>query len=820
MQGLLQDIRDAGRRWGRTPLTAATALACLAVGIGANLALFALVAALYITPLPVPTPQRLARIVTARGEYVFQPIVWTYLRSHQPVFETVAAAARARVNLVRDGESRFVDALYVSGDFFGVVGVPVARGRGILPADETPGAPPIAVISHALWQRELGGREELIGSTLHVQRHPVTVIGVVEAAFFGIEVGRRIDVYLPLSAEPLLAGPESRAARPNAHWLHVLGRLAPDRTPAQATTALQAWQPALREATVPPGGDPQHHLAEPLRIVSAATGISFLRRDSGRPLAILSGIVAILLLVACANVAGMLVVRSLDRHRELAIRSALGASRWHLARGILVEALAVGFVGAALGATLGVWLSNTLVPWLGTSLDRGVAPHLPVRLDARLVVATAVLAAVASVLAALWPAACAFRLETSALLQAARHPRVGERGQTHLLYALVAVQLGLSLLLTSGAALLGRSLARLAAQPTAVDGHRVLLASVDGPLITGDAARAQARLDELLRQVSAIPDVEAAAVSTLTPLSGLIMLSPVFVPGFAATDPRDAHVAVNRVTPGFFDTFGTPLLTGRPFDERDGAGAPWVAIVNTAFVDRFLAGARDPIGRIVRLRDRDTTIVGVVATGRYMHVREPERPFVYVPLGQFLDAGPQPLRLAVRSPGPDRLRAAVVQAVRAVDRELSVEFRTLADEIATSTGRERLLAWLGGLLALLALGMAALGLSGSLSYLSYMVLRRRGEFAVRMAVGADRRAIVRLVLGDAALVVTAGAVFGGGAALASGRLLAAMLFEISPSDPATLAVAVVVVTSVAAASSWYPAAAAAGTDPAEHLRAQ
>jgi putative ABC transport system permease protein len=814
---LTRDIRDGLRQWRRAPLMTAVALASLGLGIGANLALFSLVAAVHFTPLPVRAPERLARIVTDRGEYALQNIVWEYVRREQAIFEGVAGAAAARLNLASDGESRFSQALYVTGEFFDVIGVPMARGRGLTPADDRAGAAPVAVISHAFWQRELGAREDAVGRTVDVERERITIVGVTAPAVFGIEVGRRTDLYLPAAVEPLLAGAESRASHPAVHWLQMFGRLHQDQTTAQATAALRGWQPALREATIPPETPARQHLSDPLEVVSASTGVSFLRRDFGRPLLLLLGAVGLVLLVACANLAALVLARFTDRQRELVVRRALGASRVQLVRSLMTETLLLGVTGAALGMALAVWLTELMVPWLASPLDRGIVPHLAVGLDWRLVSAAAALALATSLAAGLAPAIAAARVAPLGALTSASRGSSAGRGPARTLRLLVAVQIALSLVLVSAAALLARSFVALTSQPTAVDGDRVLLASLNGPLFAEHPLETQARIDELLRRLEAIPGVDAASASTLTPLSGIIMLTPVTASGFASDDPRDANAAANRITPRFLEVFGTRLLAGRPFDERDGPDAPRVAIVNTAFVERYLPDLESAVGQVVQLRGRDTEIVGVVATGRYMNVREPERRFVYVPLAQFLGPQPQPVRFAVRSAMPDALRGPVVQAVRAFDPALTVEFRTLADEIATSSNRERLLAWLGSLFAVLALTMAAIGLYGAFAY---MVARRRLEFGIRVALGADRLAILRLVLCDAAIVLVAGAAVGLAAAVASGRFLEALLFDVQPRDPAMLALALLVVTLVAAVSSYLPARTAAAANPAEGLRAE
>ncbi|MDP1569892.1 MAG: ADOP family duplicated permease [Vicinamibacterales bacterium] len=817
MKALARDVRNGLRQWIRAPLVTAVATASLALGIGVNLAILTLVMAVYFTPLPVPAPDRLARLAVERGDYALQNVVWDHFSREQPIFPRVAGAAPSRVNLASDGESRFVEALYVSGGFFEVIGVPMATGRGLTENDDQPGASPVAVVSHVYWLRNLGGRDDIVGRTVEIGRTPVAIVGVASPVFFGIDVGRRTDVYLPAAIEPLLAGADSRAASPLGHWLLAFARLAPTQTLEQATAALRAWQPVLREATLPPAPPARQHLADPFVVVPADKGISTLRREFARPLFLLLGAVGLVLLVACANLAALVLARFTDRQRELGIRLALGASRGQLVRGLTVEAMVLGVAGAALGVGLALWLAGTVVPSLTTPLDRGIAPHLAVGLDWRLVLAAAGLAVTTGLLAGLAPAWRAARAASFAALASGARGSAGPSGTARTLKGLVGLQIAVSLVLVSAASLLGRSFTELMGQPTAVEGDRVLLASLDGPLFGATPTETLARISALTSRLEAIPGVEAASASTLTPLSGYIMLTPVTVPFFVPDGLPDTAVASNRITPRFLQTFGTPLLAGRDFDERDGPDAPRVAIVNTAFVDHYMPDFDEVVGRVIELRGQPTEIVGVVATGRYMRLRDPRTQFVYLPLAQWLGPQPQPIRFALRSASPDALRGAVVQTVREFDPALTVEFRTLADEIAMGGSHDRLLAWLGGLFAALALLMACLGLYGTFAYL---VARRRVEIGVRLALGADRAAILRLVFRDAAMVLAAGLGVGLAGTLATARYLEALLYGVRPGDPLMLAFAVVAVSAVAALATSLPARAAAAIDPAQSIRAE
>lgn len=809
-----RDVRHAMRQWRRTPLVTAMVLLSLTLGIGTSAALFAVVEALYLRDLPVREPGRVVKLVVETRDSVFSTSVWEYLRDTQSVFEGVAATASDRLNLSDGGESRYAQALFVSGSFFDVMGVSARLGRPLGSRDDIQGAATVAVIGHGLWQRAFAGRPDAIGRTLVLEGHPVEIVGVTPPGFFGVEVGRQVDVILPIAAHLTIRGPASPAANRGAAWLHVFGRLRGGQAPGQASAALRAWQPVLRHATLPEGVAPAGHLRDPLDVAPAGRGISIVRGQFGRPLVMLLGAVGIVLVIACANLAALVLARFTDRQAEMRIRRALGATRTRLVRGLLAETLLLSAAGAALGVGLALWVTRLVVASLVVPIDRGIEPHLAIGLDWRLVASGAALALLSGLLAGLPPAIRAASGSASSSVALVTHGGTQGRAHARMLQMLVAGQVALSVVLIAMSALLVRSFVQLTGQPTALDHDRVLLAALGGNVFERTPAATLARVEALTTRLGTVPGVEAVSVSTLTPLSGYIMLSRIEVPGFVSADIRDVNASVNRVTPSFFTVFGTPLLAGRPFDDRDHAEAPRVAIVNTAFAERYLHGA-NAVGRVIKLNGRETEIVGLVETGKYMTLREPRMRFVFVPLAQALGPRPQPLRLGIRGPNPAQLRGPILHALRTFDASLTVEFRTLEDEIATSVNRERLLAWVGTLFAVLALLIAVIGVYGTFSYL---VARRRVEFGVRMAVGADRPAILRLVLRHAAGTVTAGCLLGLVGTVPVTRLLEAVLFGVSPSDPAVLGLAAGVMIATGGIASYLPARRAARSDPMCALR--
>jgi predicted permease len=818
MGAVVWDLRCAVRQWTRAPLVAGLGLLSLTLGIGANSALFTLVDAVHLRTLPILEPDRFVNVVVRRagvvevGDTVFPASIWERIRDRQTILERVTAAGASSLNLSRAGEARFAYVLFVSGSFFDVVGVQTTLGRPLMPHDDAQGAIPVAVVGYSLWQREFGGRLETIGQTIALEGQLFEIVGVAPASFFGLEVGRRVDVFVPIAAQAGMRSGSSSLPSHSAWWLQVFGRLRPGQTVAQAAVAFRAWQPALREPTRRQEAAASPEVFDPLDVVPAAHGTSALRRQFGTPLLILLGVVGIVLGIACGNLSTLMLARFSDRQYDFQVRRALGATEAQLVRSQLLETLLLSTTGAVLGVAFAVWLVRLAVPFFATPLDGGIQPYLPISPGSRLIAVAALLALVTGLGAGLGPAIGVCRTATLPLAGKTRneaaHTSIG------LLQVLVVAQVALSIVLLSAATLLIRSFLRLNGQPTAVDRERVLLLSVSGTLLGPNPSVSLARLDALASQLEALPGVDAASASTYTPLSGLIMLARIEVPGYVSTSPRDVNVSVNRVMPGFFDVFGTRVLLGRAFDSRDGPATPRVAIVNTAFAERYI-GTTTAVGRMIKLNGQELQVVGVVATGKYKTLREPTMHFVYVPLPQWLGSRPQPIRFAIRGNDPEGLRVGVLKAIQKFDRALAVEFRTLDDEIATSVNRERVLAWVAGTFAMLALTIATLGLYGTFAY---RVMRRRREIGVRMALGADRTAVLRLVLRDAAVVLVTGCVLGLIAAIVSGRVIESVLFGVDARDVGMLGLALGVMTATAGTATYFPARRAANLDPMVGLR--
>jgi putative ABC transport system permease protein len=822
-----RDLINAFRHWLRTPIVTGVALLSLALGIGANVALFGVVDALLLKSLPVRDPQSLIRFVTNDPDHgaidlTLSTHAWDYVRERQPFAESVLAVTSGRVNLARGGEVRYVPAVYISGTGLSTLGVEPVIGRVLQVEDDTDSAEPVAMISHALWQREYQGDPGALGETIWISSQPFTIVGVVPRSFYGLEVGQHADVFVPISGDAHIrraAGNSPR--RPEFTWLSLYARLKAGHTIEDATTALRAWIPELREATRPAGPDAESYLIHPASAVPGGQGESFLREQYQRPLFVLLGAVALVLVIACANLAALVLARFSDRRHELGVRLALGAGRARIIRMLVAESVLLAVAGGVLGLVFAQMFVGAMIPYLASS--NGPRTELGVPLDARLLAFATATALLSGMVAGLMPAWRASRVTPQVSLAASSRGGTHGRRSTRALRFMVAGQVGISLVLVAGASVMVRSFIGLATAPTGVDADRVLIAQVSGTLAGADAATRYERIEEIRRALRNLPGVALVSGGMITPLSSSMAAAQVAVPGSiykpGANDVRmngRVFTPFNNVLPTYFAAIGTPILLGRDFDERDGPGTPPVAIVNQAFATRHY-GEASPIGRTINVNGRDLEIVGLAADAKQMSLKDRTPvPLGYGAYTQLKNTTPiSTLRFALRVEDPQAFRPAVATAIRGVDPRLSVEFRNMRDEASATINRERLMAWLAGIFAVLGLVMAVIGLYGTFTY---AVTRRRSEIGVRMAVGANRADIVRMIMREAGVVLTAGLIVGLGGALAAGQILQSLLFSVSARDPWMLATAVASVIGAAGIASLIPARRASRTDPMVALR--
>ena len=696
--------------------------------------------------------------------------------------------------------------MWVSGGFFDTFGIQPLAGRLITDADDrrNGGADgPVAVISDSFWQRHFGQAASPIGQRISLDRVSFTIVGMT--AFHGAEVGRAFDVAVPIGCEPLLRGKETNLDRRTSQWLSVMIRRQPDQSFAALEQTLRGIQPQMRTATLPAGlpeRDLALYLRAPLSLTPAATGASFLRLRYARPLWALLAIVLLVLVVACANVANLLLARTAARRHELSVRLALGASRARLARQLFVESLLLSGVGAGLGLLAARWAAQFLVQRLSTATN---TLSLDLSLDWRVLGFTMLVAAATALLFGTAPAMHVTAADPIDALREQGRSAVGN-ARTGTVNALVVVQVALSVVLLVVAGLFVRTFTSLAAVNLGFDRDRILLASLD--IRRTPPSERAARLEQIVTAVRALTGVANAALSSVTPVSGTTARNRIEVAGVTSLTDRQKQVNLNYVTSDWLATYGTPLLVGRQLEPRDAAGAPNVVIVNRAFERTLLNGA-SAIGRTITFNPRNRPggartleVIGVAADAVYRSVREPMSPTMYLPMAQYDDSAvPLPtVHLSIRASAgaPAQLAHGVAAAVSRVDPDAALTFRSLGDQVDASLTQERVIATLVAFFGALAMLLAGLGLYG---VTAYAVTRRRTEIGVRMA-----------------LLVACGTAIGTGVSLWAAQLLTALLYGLQPRDPATLAGAAAILAVVGAVAGTVPAWRASRVDPGSVLR--
>jgi len=817
-------IRDAFRALRTAPVVSAVAILSLALGIGANTAMFSIIDSLLLRSLPVKDPQRLAMVgQLPNGRTSWTNPIWEAIRDRPHLFEGALAWSSTRFNLAKGGQTEFVDGVWTTGRYFDVLGVPAILGRTWNDTDDTRGggpAGPVAVISYNFWQRRFGGAADAVGRSLTIERVPFTIVGVTAPGFFGVDVGRTFDIAIPLGTEPLIRGKESSLDRRSYWWLNIMVRLRPGQSLEDASQALRGVQPQIRDLTMPQDwreDDKQSYLKEALTLDSAATGSSGLRTRYQRPLTTLMVVVGLVLLIACANIANLLLARGTARRHELSVRLALGASRFRLARQLLAESLVLAGLGAVLGLVFAQWFSRLLVRQLSTSTNN---VFLDLALDWRVMAFTAAIAITTAVLFGTIPALRATRVQPNDALKEQGRGVVGQ-SRFGLGNVLVVVQVALSLMLLVAAGLFMRTFSSLANLDLGFDSQRVLVANVNlQPLQLEPDARWDL-LARLRAAAGAAPGVQSASLSVVTPISGSTWNNQLELLDGKPIAGADRMTFINLITPDWFKTYGTKLLDGRDFTDNDRRGGTDVAIVNEAFARKFFGGA-NPIGHRVREPARpgrpnpDREIVGYVADAAYRSLREPAPPTMYLPFPQNPTA-PSSASISVRSTGgsPALLTRGLTAALTDVHGGIAISFRPLADQVNAALTQERLVAMLSGFFGGLALLLAGLGLYG---VTSYAVSRRRTEIGIRMALGAAPGGVVSMVLGRVGFLVALGVVLGGGASLWAARFVSTLLYGLEPRDPITLAGASAVLGAIGAVAGWIPAVRASRIDPARVLR--
>jgi len=717
---------------------------------------------------------------------------------------------------------RAVNGIWVSGGFFNALGLQPAAGRLIADSDDRRGCPAVAVLSYGFWQERYGGAKSAIGSTLSVGRRPFEVIGVAPPGFFGMEVGGKFDVATPICAIAIFAGEQPRLESNNYVWLNIGGRINSMVSKAERTTRLRMLSARL---LVPPNASAEERqaaLKKSLQLVPAATGISILRGQFNQPLEILMAVVGLVLLIACANLASLTLARGAARHKEIAVRQALGAGRSRLIRQLLTESVLLSSAGALVGVLLARWTAALLVRIISTAQN---AVFLDLSLDTRTLGFVLGIATLTSLLMGLLPALRSTRGSLSLAMKGSQSPEAsrdwGFRGRQWI----VGSQVALSLLLLVGAGLLLRSFVKLVTLDIGFNRNNVLLVGMDLKTANVPPDRRRATYDEIESRLSALPGVLSVGRSAFTPISGIMAMdisissewtkpstSPKGITG--PTRDTEAPVYFNFISPGFVPALRMPLLAGRNFTRADMESAHAVAIVNQTFARRVFPGL-NPIGKIFQ-RNKPFEVVGLAEDSKYYSLREEACAIAFYPISELSRDFPvgETFELLTAIP-PSRLVLPVRAAVTGVSSAIPLEFHTLAEQVNGSLVQERLLALLSGFFGALALLLAMIGLYGTFNYL---VTQRQTEFGIRMALGATRPSILGLVMRDLVAVLVGGLAAGVLISLAATRVLQQMLFGLGPRDTTTMLLAAGVLTAVALIAGYLPARRATKVDPIVALR--
>jgi predicted permease len=823
----MQDVRFALRTLRKSWGFGLTAILTLALGIGANTAIFQLVDAVRLRSLPVSHPEQLAGVQVKNGNRGFGVTVtdnetaltyplWEQIRLHQQVFSNLFAwADSGSASLGEGAQMRRARGLWFSGDAFNTLGIYPLRGRFFTAQDDRMGCgTPGAVISYGLWQSEFAGQDAAIGSTIIVDGRPTEVIGVTPRSFFGLEVGKSFDFAVPFcSLETYFPG-SGTATRSDYFWIHVMGRLRPEVTLQQASSELGAISPGLIDATLPSGyGANALKIYRNYRLTAfpAGNGVSWLRQTYDTSLGLLLTITAMVLLIACANLANLMLVRASTREREMAVRLALGASRWRLIRQLLSEGLLLAAGGALLGIVLARIFSSSLVRFLSTESE---AISLDLSMDWRVLLFTGLVAIFTCVIFGLVPAFRSSRAAPGSVLKS------GSRGSTagperfSFQRLLVVSQLAVSVVLLVGALLFVRSFWNLVTLDPGFRERGILIAVLDFRRLTFSPERNTEFIRELLAETRTLPQVESAATSTHIPLNGGSWNLGVHI------NSLEGGSKFTWVSPKYFQTMGIPLLSGREFSDLDTRTSPRVAIVNETFVHKYLPG-QNALGNVIRTTAEpgyppsEYEIVGVIKDTKYDELREPTPAITFAPADQYPNPGAWAVLFIRFSAPPSAVIGAVRDKLSAVSPAITFDFHVLHTDIQNGLVRERLMALLSGFFGALAALLAMIGLYG---VMSYIVAMRKNEIGIRMALGASGASVIGIIVRQTLTMVGVGVGAGLVLSMAAARGANSLLYGLEANDPLTLFSAAAFLAAVALAASYIPAYRASRVDPMNALR--
>jgi predicted permease len=826
------DFRIALRTLARAPLFTSVAILSLALGIGANTAIFSLLDQVLLRNLRVADPSRLVVFHVSdrfpghshsdNDESVFSYPLYKDLRDRSQAFAGVIARSSAPVSVSDGGTSERALAEMVSGNLFQVLGVPPLLGRSIAPADDVaPGASPVVELTAAYWTKRFGAAPDIVGRKILVNGHPMVIVGVAPPSFRGVIVGNAPDLFVPIAMKREITPTWFALDDRRTSWLTVFGRVKPGVSVEQATAKTRVLLAGLLDELLVELKRPREsRLGQMLAgihldLLPAAQGVNELKGEFESALVALMAMVGLVLLIACANVAGLATARAAGRQKEIAVRLALGARRANLVRQLLVESVLLALAGGLVGLLIVSWTVDGLLavmgPDMGGTLSSGI--------DARLFLFNLALSAATGLFFGLVPALQSTRPHVADVLKDQAASVASGTGQARFRRALVVAQVALSFLLLVAAGLFGRSVVNVMRVDPGFRVSQVTMFEVDPTLEGYQPARVYEFYGDLLQRLRTLPGVEAAGAISPAPLTNSNRTANFTIEGYQAKDADDARASVGMVSGGFFKTLRIGIGQGREFDDQDILAGRKVVIVNDAFVREYSQG-RPMLGRhlgqgsgVGVVADRE--IVGVVRDYKHDGLRAQVKPAVYFPFPQ--DERPSSLTFYVRSARSDAdIATTVRKTVRELDRNLPVfGLKPMSALVDEATVTERLIAVLAAAFGLLATVLAAVGLYG---VIAYIVLRRTREIGVRMALGARPREVLRLVMREVGILLAIGLVIGMVAALGASRLVASQLFHLGASDPAVFLAALVGLSAVALVAGLIPARRAAAIDPIQALR--
>jgi predicted permease len=831
MGSFFQDLRYSLRGFRQSPIFTAVALLSIALGVGANTAIFSLMDQALLRSLPVKQPDRLVLfscsgprsgwIDTSYGsDYTFSYPLYRDFRDGTSVFDGVFARFPVRMSMSWRGQTDRIAGDLVSGNYFDVLGVHAAIGRTLTNDDDrTPDAHPLVVLSYGYWKRRFGADPGILNQVIQINNHPMTVVGVAQEGFRGVGVGEAPDVFVPMMMRAEMSPGRKDLGERRAMWLNIFARLKPGVPSQQAEAAVNTfWRPILemeaQQMTGLRATSRARFVNSHLSLLPGDKGISGVPREFGVGLKLLMGMVGLLLLIACANVANLLIARATARQKEIGIRLALGAGRARIVRQLLVESIALSITGGALGIVVAEWTGDALLRFLPADPSTQGLSSQP---DTRVLLFAFGLSLLTGVFFGLAPALQSARGGVAGTLKEQAANVMG--GLMHLRFRRVMVisQMALSLVLLVGAGLFARSLFNVKNIDPGFRTDHLISFAIQPSLNGYDQARTRALFTQLHGNIAALPGVQATTMTTEALLAGDMDMTGIGVEGYEPKEDERMAANVNHVGPGFFATIGIPLLAGRDFTKADDANAPKVAVVNEPFA-RYFFGNQNPIGRHIwhtrETAKRPIEIVGVVKESKHDDMREDPLKFVYFPYPQ--DEVGRITFYTRTSQDPTAAAATLRRQVQRLDANLPIfNVMTMDQQIDQSIFTDRLVATLAAAFGVLATLLAAIGLYG---VMAYMVVRRTREIGIRMALGAMPREVVTLVLREVALLAGVGIAIALAASLAMGRVIGSQLFGVSGRDPLVIASATVLLATVAALAGFVPAARAARVDPLIALR--